>query len=124
MALYEVRAPPFYRGNWQGDYIYICFVYLHYNTLYTYKHTCLYTRSLFHICATPLPKKRTFQQHGFKKNRQLHVFHQPPSVTLAPKTWASSPNPCCRRKGRRYCGCRCLGRGLDQGSARHHRWMT
>ena len=20
MALYEVRAPPFYRGNWQGDF--------------------------------------------------------------------------------------------------------
>ena len=25
MALYEVRAPPFYRGNWQGDLLIIYF---------------------------------------------------------------------------------------------------
>ncbi len=32
MALYEVRAPPFYRGNWQGG----MFLYYHHNAIIPY----------------------------------------------------------------------------------------
>ena len=40
MALYEVRAPPFYRGNWQGD-IYIIYTYHHISSHILYSELCL-----------------------------------------------------------------------------------